>query len=29
NCFIVLPEDTGNVAAGDAVAVQMFEGLLA
>jgi molybdopterin molybdotransferase len=28
NCFIVLPEDQGNVAAGDPVRVQPFEGLL-
>lgn len=28
NCFIALPEDQGNVAAGDLVAVQPFEGLL-
>lgn len=28
NCFIVLPTDTGNVAAGEAVDVQLFEGVL-
>ena len=28
NCFMVLPEDTGHVAAGDTIEVQMFEGLL-
>jgi molybdopterin molybdotransferase len=28
NCFIALPEDQGNVAAGDLVAVQPFDGLL-
>jgi molybdopterin molybdotransferase len=28
NCFIVLPEEQGNVAAGDPVQVQPFEGLL-
>ncbi|MGB3429853.1 MAG: molybdopterin molybdotransferase MoeA, partial [Burkholderiaceae bacterium] len=28
NCFIVLPEDQGNVTAGDPVRVQPFEGLL-
>ena len=28
NCFIVLPEETGNVAPGDTVEVQLFEGLL-
>ena len=28
NCFIVLPEDQGNVAAGEAVQVQLFDGLL-
>jgi molybdopterin molybdotransferase len=28
NCFIVLGTDTGNVAAGDLVDVQLFEGLL-
>ena len=28
NCFIALPEEQGNVAAGDLVAVQPFEGLL-
>jgi molybdopterin molybdotransferase len=28
NCFIALPEDQGNVAAGDLVPVQLFEGLL-
>lgn len=28
NCFIVLPEDQGNVAAGEAVRVQLFDGLL-
>jgi len=28
NCFIVLPTDTGNVAAGETVDVQPFEGVL-
>ncbi|MEO8741099.1 MAG: hypothetical protein ABI537_15525, partial [Casimicrobiaceae bacterium] len=28
NCFIVLDTDTGNVAAGEMVAVQLLEGLL-
>ena len=28
NCFIVLPSDTGNVAAGELVDVQLFEGLV-
>jgi len=28
NCFIVLPSETGNVAAGEAVDVQLFEGVL-
>jgi molybdopterin molybdotransferase len=28
NCFIVLPVDTGNVAAGEAVDVQVLEGLI-
>jgi molybdopterin molybdotransferase len=28
NCFIVLPVDTGNVAAGEAVDVQILEGLI-
>ena len=28
NCFIVLPTETGNVAAGEAVDVQLFEGVL-
>ncbi|MFO1415653.1 MAG: gephyrin-like molybdotransferase Glp [Burkholderiales bacterium] len=28
NCFIVLPTDVGNVAAGSVVQVQMFEGVL-
>jgi molybdopterin molybdotransferase len=28
NCFIVLPETTGNLAAGDAVEVQPFDGLI-
>jgi len=28
NCFVVLPEDCAGVAAGDAVQVQLFEGLL-
>jgi molybdopterin molybdotransferase len=28
NCFIVLDNDTGNVAAGELVAVQLFEGLV-
>jgi molybdopterin molybdotransferase len=28
NCFIVLPEDSGSVAAGELVEVQPFEGLL-
>jgi len=28
NCFIVLPADTGNVAAGEAVEVQLLEGLI-
>jgi len=28
NCFIVLPADTGNVAAGDSVEVQLLEGLI-
>jgi molybdopterin molybdotransferase len=28
NCFIVLAADTGNVAAGEAVDVQLFEGML-
>ncbi len=28
NCFIVLPAETGDVAAGSAVEVQLFEGLL-
>ena len=28
NCFIVLDTDTGNVAAGELVAVQLLEGLL-
>jgi molybdopterin molybdotransferase len=28
NCFIVLPTDTGNCAAGDLVAVQLLEGLI-
>jgi molybdopterin molybdotransferase len=28
NCFIVLPTDTGNVAAGETVDVQLLEGLL-
>ncbi len=28
NCFIVLPTDTGNVAAGETVDVQLFEGVL-
>ena len=28
NCFIVLPTDTGNVAAGEQVDVQLLEGLL-
>jgi molybdopterin molybdotransferase len=27
NCFIVLPEEQGNVAAGDPVPVQPFDGL--
>jgi molybdopterin molybdotransferase len=28
NCFIVLPADTGNVAAGETVDVQLLEGLI-
>jgi molybdopterin molybdotransferase len=28
NCFIVLPVDTGNCAAGDLVDVQLLEGLI-
>ena len=28
NCFIVLPAETGNVAAGELVDVQLLEGLL-
>jgi molybdopterin molybdotransferase len=28
NCFIVLPEDQGDVAAGDTVQVQLFDGLV-
>jgi len=28
NCFIVLGEEAGNVAPGDAVEVQLFDGLL-
>ena len=28
NCFIVLGTDTGNVAAGEMVSVQLLEGLL-
>ncbi len=28
NCFVVLPEDCAGVAAGESVAVQLFEGLL-
>ncbi|WP_332669838.1 molybdopterin molybdotransferase MoeA [Aromatoleum sp.] len=28
NCFIVLPEERGDVAAGDAVLVQLFDGLV-
>jgi len=28
NCFVVLSPDTGNVAAGETVDVQLFEGLI-
>jgi len=28
NCFIVLEHDRGNVAAGDQVGVQLFDGLV-
>ena len=28
NCFIVLPAETGNVAAGELVDVQLLEGLI-
>jgi molybdopterin biosynthesis enzyme len=28
NCFIVLPTDTGNVAAGELVDVQWLEGMI-
>jgi molybdopterin biosynthesis enzyme len=28
NCFVVLPPDTGNIAAGETVDVQLFEGLI-
>jgi len=28
NCFIVLSDDTGNVAAGEVVEVQLLEGLI-
>ena len=28
NCFIVLPPETGNIAAGESVDVQMLEGLI-
>ena len=28
NCFVVLSPDTGNVAAGESVDVQLFEGLI-
>jgi molybdopterin biosynthesis enzyme len=28
NCFIILGTDTGNVAAGEQVDVQLFEGII-
>ncbi|WP_256365563.1 hypothetical protein [Candidatus Marithrix sp. Canyon 246] len=28
NCFIILPKDSGNVAAGDEVLVEPFDGLI-
>jgi molybdopterin molybdotransferase len=28
NCFIILDTDTGNVAAGEQVDVQLFEGII-